>query len=278
MAARGHSSSPLAPLVADTDHRRFEFSLEVSVALLIQFAYRLSFGMALAMALTSPRYVTGGYYRNHLYVLLGLGVLATLIALWNPGSYALWPPIAVALLSYAGSVFWLYEKAGPGILALLLVSFVALFGAWQAHPGATGEGALGDVYAWFDPATAGLLLGSTMAAMLLGHWYLNSPGMQLLPLRRLVILMTVAIALRAALCASSVVLTEAGFSTDRLLFFGLRWVSGLLGTLGLAWMTWQTLKIPNTQSATGILYVAVSSTILGELTSLLLTGNSVYPL
>lgn len=102
--------------------------------------------------------------------------------------------------------------------------------------------------------------------------------MQLLPLRRLVILMVVAIAVRAALCASSVILTDAGFATDRLLFLTLRWLSGLIGALGLAWMAWQTLKIPNTQSATGILYVAVSSTILGELTSLLLSGDSVFPL
>jgi hypothetical protein len=42
-----------------------------------------------------------------------------------------------------------------------------------------------------------------------------------------------------------------------------------VGTLALAVMTWQTLKIPNTQSATGILYVAVIATFLGELVALL---------
>jgi hypothetical protein len=248
------------------------------VSLLIQFAYRLMFGMALAMACTSPRYVTAGYYRNHLYVLLGLSVLATMVALWNPEQYALWPAITAAAFSYVGSVFWLYEKAGPGILSLLLIALVALFGAWQAHPAPMDGNTLAQVYAWLDPATSGLLLGSTMAAMLLGHWYLNSPGMQLLPLRRLVMLMAVAVGARAALCASSVILTDAAFTTDRMLFFSLRWLSGLLGALGLAWMAWQTLKIPNTQSATGILYVGVSSTILGELTSLLLSGDSVFPL
>ena len=238
----------------------------------------MTFGMALAMALTSPRYVTAGYYRNHLYVLLGLNVLATMVALADPARYALWPPITAALLSYLGSVLWLYEKAGPGILALLLIAVVALFGAWQAHP-APAHGDLGSqIVAWLDPATSGLLLGVTMAAMLLGHWYLNTPGMQLVPLRRLVLLMAVAIALRAMLCASSAVVIEAAFGTDRLLFLALRWLSGLIGALGLCWMTWQTLKIPNTQSATGILYVAVSSTILGELTSLLLAGDSVFPL
>ncbi len=63
-----------------------------------------------------------------------------------------------------------------------------------------------------------------------------------------------------------------------LLFIALRWLGGLVGVLILAVMAWQTLKIPNTQSATGILYVAVIGTFLGELISMLLSAESVYPL
>ena len=43
-------------------------------------------------------------------------------------------------------------------------------------------------------------------------------------------------------------------------------------------MTWYTLKVPNTQSATGILYVAVITTFLGELSGQLLSATSGYPL
>ena len=46
----------------------------------------------------------------------------------------------------------------------------------------------------------------------------------------------------------------------------------------LIWMAWQTLKIPNTQSATGILYVAVIGVFVGELTGLLLSAESAFPL
>ena len=49
-----------------------------------------------------------------------------------------------------------------------------------------------------DPISGGLLLGSTMAAMFLGHWYLNTPTMELAPLRRLVKLMAGSLALRIA--------------------------------------------------------------------------------
>ena len=37
--------------------------------------------------------------------------------------------------------------------------------------------------------TGGLVLGVTLAAMFLGHWYLNTPTMQLVPLKKLVVLM-----------------------------------------------------------------------------------------
>jgi len=43
-------------------------------------------------------------------------------------------------------------------------------------------------------------------------------------------------------------------------------------------MAWQTLKIPNTQSATGILYVGVMTTFLGELTAQLLSQDAAFPL
>jgi len=44
--------------------------------------------------------------------------------------------------------------------------------------------------------------------------------------------------------------------------------------LMLGILTWQTLKIPNTQSATGILYAGVIVTFIGELTSQLLAVNA----
>ena len=46
----------------------------------------------------------------------------------------------------------------------------------------------------------------------------------------------------------------------------------------LCWMTARTLKIPNTQSATGILYVVVIMSFTGELTAQLLSAGRAYPL
>jgi hypothetical protein len=50
----------------------------------------------------------------------------------------------------------------------------------------------------------------------------------------------------------------------------LRWLAGLIGLPILLWLSRKTLDIPNTQSATGILYVACVAAIVGELTAQLL--------
>jgi hypothetical protein len=258
------------------------------MVILAQFALRLSFGLALSMALTSPRRVTSGYFRNHAYVLLGLTVLATMAAFASRsanggaiGNMAFVVPLVAAVLSYLCSAVWLYERRRAGIALLALVAVCSLAGAWTIQTPAVSEtSTIASVLRWLDPLTSGLLLGSTIAAMFLGHWYLNTPTMELAPLRRLLCLMALAVAARAIVCGIGLPLQwqQIGLSSTDLWFLALRWAAGLVGTAVLIAMTWQTLKIPNTQSATGILYVAVIATFLGELTSSLLSAGTVYPL
>ncbi|HVU89151.1 MAG TPA: hypothetical protein VHD36_17635 [Pirellulales bacterium] len=250
------------------------------MAILIQFVLRLAFGMAAAMTLVPPRQVTSGYYRNNLYVLLGLNALAALAigssqsALGSP-----WPAIIAAVLSYVGAVAWLYEHSRLGLALLTAIAATDLAAAWLAIPATESMNAR--LLVGLDPATGGLVLGTTMAAMLLGHWYLNAPGMPLAPLVRLIGLLSIAVLLRALVCAAGLGLEidTAGWpDVSEALFLGMRWLGGLVGTAILAWMAWQTLKVPNTQSATGILYVAVITTFLGELASGLLSAQAAYPL
>jgi hypothetical protein len=90
--------------------------------------------------------------------------------------------------------------------------------------------------------------------------------------------MAAAAVLHAAVCGWGLSLeaSSRSLSTQEWIFLMLRWI-GLLGVLVLVWMAWQTLSIPNTQSATGILYVAVIATFMGETMSLLLSTETVYP-
>ena len=247
--------------------------------ILLQFLLRLAFGLALAMLLTPPKQMTSGFFRNHAYVLLGLGALASLVAANRPEIVSLWLPSAVAAFGYVASACWLYEKPRPGMAALSIVAVAALAGAWSSLARVPAAPLAGQptvsapwIVAALDPVSSGMLLGATIGAMFLGHWYLNTPTMQLAPLRRLLKLLFFAVAFRAVVAAGQLVLAMPALADANLLahtLLALQWLAGILGVAVTAWMAWQTLKIPNTQSATGILYVAVIFTFLGELAGLL---------
>jgi hypothetical protein len=247
--------------------------------LLTEFVFRLGFGLALAMSLTPGSRVTSGFFRNHLYVLLGINVLGTLAALADRERFLLWPPLAAAIVSYLGAALWLYEKPRLGLAAIVIVAGLDLSGAWLSQWPAGDASPAGRLLHLLDPVSGGLLLGSTIAAMFLGHWFLNTPTMELAPLRRLLKLMAASLALRFTAAAAGFV-AIASYGDLPLLngpLLALRWLAGLVAMAGVIWMTWQTLKIPNTQSATGILYVGVILSFLGELVSLLLSQDSRFP-
>lgn len=254
--------------------------------ILIQFVFRLCLGLASSMALTSPRQVTSGFFRVHLWVLLGLGTFGSLVAysrqsLFEQPSIVLGLALTVSLLSYVSSIIWLYERHMAGSLSLVLIAILTFLLLLFAHPSKHATGAVQWGWLGLDIVSGSLLLGSTFAAMLLGHWYLNSPTMKLDPLRRLLIVMVLSLIARAALSAAGFGMhySHGGFNTAfTWAAAAMRWLAGLLGLGGMTWMTWQTLKIPNTQSATGILYVALVFVFLGELASAILTYDTPIPM
>jgi hypothetical protein len=257
--------------------------------LLVDFLFRLTLGIATAMALTPSRLVTSGFFRVHLWVLMGLQTLAALCAYSSRQSgetAAHYEPdkvfaaaLGAAVLSYIGSVVWMYEKRRAGKVLISAVAWCSLAGGWWSMH-ALGPPAIARVV---DFLTSSLLLGLVTTAMLLGHWYLNTPTMRLKPLLRLLVFLAGAIMLRMLVSGGGACLLFASQGhpsipgTTLALFLTLRWAAGLAGVLALTWLTWQTLKIPNTQSATGILYAAVILALIGELTSQLLSAQTGYP-
>ncbi len=249
------------------------------LGLLIEFLYRLSGGLAAAMALTSPRLVTSGFFRNHLYVTLGLNVLAALVVWGHPDLYARWPSTAAAVLSYLGAVCWLYEVTLLGRLLCVAVAACSLAGAMLSAR-VIDTTAVQEFFWRAEPFTSSWLLGFVFAAMLLGHWYLNAPGMKLEPLRTLHRWAIAGTLLRGGCWACCLALEwiRIGGMPGGWPFWLLHGGAGILGTLVVLVMSWETLKIPNTQSATGILYVGVIFTFLGEVAGLLISRESMYPL
>ena len=85
------------------------------------------------MALTSPKQVDSGFFRVHLWVLLGLGTFGSLVAYSRQGMFdqpaiVLGLAVTVTILSYVGSVVWLYEKPriGLGVLIAIVACSIVL--------------------------------------------------------------------------------------------------------------------------------------------------------
>lgn len=263
--------------------------MDIIWQILTQFIFRLTFGIALSMAVTPPRLVTSGFYRIHLWVLMGLNTFAVLAVYTSRDSFASDPgnwnvvlglAVTAVVVSYVGSVVWLYENSRAGVLLLGAVALIGLLAAVFSLRIRQEITPLGIALMFLDLLSSGVLLGTTMAAMFLGHWYLNTPTMELVPLKRLVLFMAGAIVARTIVSAAGLSLSlgsDDTMSTAWCLFITLRWLAGILGTLMLARLTWLTLNIPNTQSATGILYAGVILAFIGELTSQLLSVDAAYP-
>jgi len=245
--------------------------------------------MLIAMAITSPRHVTSGFFRVHLWVAMGINALAAMVVYMIGSDYVpelrdqlLSQSILLTVGSYAGAVCWLYEKHKPGRIVIILLALLTGYTAWIATPGFNTWDMRQILIESSDIITSCMAVGSIMTAMLLGHWYLNTPTMDLVPLRLLLKFAAVAILLRVITItigeACLIMYQSELVNTQWWIFVGLRWLAGIIGTSIMLWMAWVTLRIPNTQSATGILYAATILVFIGELTAQILSDTGLYPL
>ncbi len=119
-------------------------------------------------------------------------------------------------------------------------------------------------------------LGGTCTAMILGHWYLVIPSMQVSHLQSIVKFHIASMVVRVAVVTAAVIFAivtwqpglgpsfQYYITSISGVFFWQRVLFGLAGPALLAYLTWETAKIRSTQSATGILYVDFFTVVVGE--------------
>jgi hypothetical protein len=230
------------------------------------FAIRLICGVGLALCAMPRRDVAAAYFRIMLLVVLGLAVLFTLAA---PGAF--WRGIAIGGVAFVGSVCWLLERRQAGTVAIGAIFVLALveivFFGGGAPVSVAGRHWLAGVSALASSAT----LGTALAGMLLGHRYLTAPGMPLAPLIWLNAGLGLATLFRFLVSAIALAtgIGALGQSFDWILL-ALRWLAGIFGPMVVCVMVQRILRYRNTQAATGVLFVAVILTFIGELTGDLL--------
>ena len=141
---------------------------------------------------------------------------------------------------------------------------------------AAGEMAPSSALTVISFLSSAALLGGACTAMILGHWYLVLPSMDVKLLQSIVKFHIASIVVRVVVVAAVIGIalsswqspSGAGyeryvFSLDGV-FLWQRVLFGLASPALLSYMTWQTAKIRSTQSATGILYVDFFTVVVGE--------------
>ncbi len=245
--------------------------------MLADFAIRLADGLAILLLATNWKLVPIGFFRTHCLVMLGLLVLASLQLAQSGlfGTLPFWLVSGGALLAYLATALWglgLPLVAWPATALVVATTSTALAifslgGGW-------------DLWAinWLGRMASAFVLGATLTAMLLGHYYLTAPAMSIDPLMRFVRAMAVGLGLRAGLGIIGFLMLQnlpgSGSGDLSPLFLAMRWGMGVLGPALATYMSWKTVEIRSTQSATGILYIAMTLLLFGELSALILSTSA----
>jgi hypothetical protein len=186
---------------------------------------------------------------------------------------------AAVLVLYWATVGRMFTSVRQGILA-----FAVAAGSMGIVMQALGAAAPGrESLTILTSFLSALLLGGACTSMVLGHWYLILPSMDVAHLQSIVKFHILSLLLRIGVVAAAVYLAltvwpprAAGPSfrhyifTSAGIFFWQRVLFGLAGPAVLSYLTWETAKIRSTQSATGILYVDFFTVVVGEVLAMYL--------
>jgi hypothetical protein len=241
-----------------------------------------------------------GYFQTNALVVLGLlGLASAVVALGGAAPFAgaaaagrgaLFAALAGAFGYYAAIWRRLWLPARVAAALTLAASVVALWLAGHALVQPVSALPFRQALLASSLATSALLLGWSLITMLLGHWYLVAPK---LTFRHLTVFCWILLAVVVARCLTvGLALLTAG-SVDRFvepnpwrlltgfegqgMFFWFRILWGLGIPLALALMSLHCARRRSNQSATGILYVLVVGTLVGEITAYYLAATTGVP-
>jgi hypothetical protein len=264
----------------------------------------LAWGGLFALSIPPFFNVERGFYKSSASVYLaaslttaiGLGLLASRGgASAGPGAGSLWTAAALWTLASGTVAVYLYTlwtengllRSRSYALGLGLGLIALIINVTLLMP--PGFGAVGAVAYALTAITSALVLGLVSGAMLFGHWYLIDLDMPVDYLRTYVrilgvVLIADLVALGLAIGLPAMLGNAVAAAAVRDLFashlglLAVRLILGPIATIILVWMCWQTLKIPQTMAATGLLYIAVMSVLVGEMLGRFILFRTAIPL
>ena len=220
--------------------------------------------------------VRRGHFRITGWIVVALALMALVanraaIAELDAG----WQPVLVAIMAGVAGAFGVAQYVRGEMPGVVLGAITGVAGGAALVLSAGHIEGWGDVLAALGLISGALLLGAVTNGMMLGHWYLNQPGLKTWALGRLTDLSVAAVALSAVTgiaaygeltgaSTEGAVLGIPGFGESFSFVFFFVWLSMLALTGAVAWGARRCVKIRSIQSATGLFYVAILSAGVAE--------------
>lgn len=253
-----------------------------------QFCLELGFGVLLALACVG-RAPLGPFFHRVLGTTALVPLLAATVLPVAQGELRLADPqvllSALAVVLYPGYSGPLRSARRAQLLHAALAS-CALALVLALRRAELVDGWLELAVASLSALATGAVAGGVGLAMVLGHWYLTIPDLDVRHLQRLnrVTVGAMLVSL-AALGATCLVFAEPlrGAATPLfgpwgLFYLGTRVAVGLALPILFAWMVASSLSYRNTRSATGILYASTVLVLIGTAVSISLQDSYGIPL
>lgn len=199
---------------------------------------------------------------------------------------SLWVGSIFILLLYI--LFMTYRPSPIGIKVLFPLTIAILFALFWEKSATFFQplipGPIDFALSQINFISSAFLLGATLNAMILGHWYLVEPKLAIDPFKTLTRAFISILVFRFLWIVGvmvyywNVLPSATKWNLEQLLsvegelvFLIQRLLFGILLPLMLCYFIWNTVKMRYTQSATGILYVTVVFILIGELIGIHLT-------
>ncbi|MBI3003564.1 MAG: hypothetical protein HYY54_08135 [candidate division NC10 bacterium] len=224
------------------------------------------------------------------------GIVLWVLGAGTDGRWTALPPRGGALLAAAFGVSLLAYLVALGVggergVRLVRAGALALGGgllALRAWEGRAGLGPLGFPLLLGNAALGAALPGLAFVGMLLGHAYLNAPHLPLRLIERVSRAFLWAVLARGGypILAAALLWLGGGAAVEGalaglqeyLLVVILRLGVGVGGSLTVALIIRNCLRLPNVQAATGFYYVAMLTVCLGEVLGRFLLAHANLPL
>ena len=230
--------------------------------------------------------VRRGHFRITGWIVVALAVMALFanraaVAELDAG----WQPVLVAIMAGIAAAFGVAQYVRGEIPGVVLGGVTGVAGIGALVLSARFIEGWTDVLAALGLISGAILLGAVTNGMMLGHWYLNQPGLKTWALGRLTDLSVAAVVLSAVAgvvaypeltgaSTEGAVLGIPGFGESFSFVFFFVWLSMLGLTGAVAWGARRCVKIRSIQSATGLFYVAILSAGVAEFMVRYLMVNS----